>query len=191
MRIGGLFLLVLLVVLLASSAAQAQTDIRFRGIGGTIGIYDPNNWDTAVGIGAFADLGTLARNVGLEANIDWWSKSQDRAFFLGSYKWTVRDIAFGGTVKYFFSELSPSIIPYAGGGLALHFVKAKLKDTTYLGNDIVAAEASDTKIGLDLVGGGLLGKSDKLRFLAEVRYRIVSDWDQFVLRGGVVYYLPK
>jgi opacity protein-like surface antigen len=142
----------------------------FMGIGGKLGLVDPQHFESTIGFGVFADLGTFSPKFHLEANIDYWSKSET---VLGS-EYTVRDFVFGGTVKYVHEVEGQKFKPFGLGGLHLHLINGESQ--------------SDAKVGIDLGGGTYYATSPKLDLMVELRYRVVSDVSQLVLSAGALYY---
>lgn len=166
------FLIVLSLLFFAGSTAFAQ-DMGLMGIGGKLGLVDPKDIESTIGFGVFADLGTFSPKFHLEANIDYWSKSET---VLGR-EFTIRDFVFGGTVKYVHEVGGQKFKPFGLGGLHLHLLKGESQ--------------SDAKIGIDLGGGTYYTTSPKLDLMVELRYRLVSDVGQLVLSAGALYYLGK
>ena len=170
-----------------ATAALAETDIGFKGIGGAIGIADPEDLGAAFDLSVFANLGTFAPHVAFEGVFDFWSKSEN---FL-TYEYSVKDFAFAGRVTYRFDIASnPKIKPFAGGGLGLHFVKTSAPSFSIPGIGI-AGGGSDTKVklGLDFGGGSNFTVGERLDIVAELWFRLVSDVNQIVVKGGVIYWL--
>lgn len=177
-------LFTLAIAILSSGSAFAQSKLGLRAIGGSLAFVNAEDMDAAIGLGAFADLGMVTPNIGLEPVLEYWSKS-DQAF---GVKASVRDIALGCRGKYYFETTNPKIRPYAGAGLGLHFVKAEAS-VSMPGYPTMTSEASDTKLGLD-IGGGFytpIGPNNDLRF--ELWYGLVSDVSQLALRVGVSHKL--
>jgi opacity protein-like surface antigen len=188
MRILGISLAILALGL-ASTAALAEADLGVKGVGAHLDYVDPEGGDGVIGFGGLVELGTIAPNIHLEGNVDYWSDSQTVVYS----KVSIRDIAIGGTVTYYFAgDPNAPMQYYAGGGLGLHMLNAK---ATYDGpyNEYFAGEYdnSDTKLGIDLVGGTRYALSSPFELLGELRYRLVSDSNQFELRAGAVYKLGK
>ena len=186
-----IFLALVLASALAAPAAHAEAKLGIKGIGAHLDYVDPEGLDGVIGVGGLVELGTIAPRVHLEGNVDIWSKSNT----VFSVKTTIRDIAFGGTVTYYFlGEADSPVQYYAGGGLALHMVHAKVSGSYYVPEYYpYSTEASntDTKLGIDLAGGARYALSGPFQVLGELRYRLVSDTNQFELRGGLVYKLGK
>ena len=172
--------LVLVFCLGVSQNAWAKTDLGWRSIGVNAGFVDPDNVDGTVGFGAFANLGNLSPDVRLQPNVGYWSKSQDEF----GVKATISDISFSTRALYMFHNNSAKFHPYAGGGPGLHIVKAKVSMTTP-----VAMEASDseTKLGLDLVGGFTTQLSQKNDLCVDLGYTAVSDVAQLSMKVGVSF----
>lgn len=180
----NVMLLTLALGLLASSQAMAQSHLGLRRAGAAIGYVSPENLDGTVGLGVFADMGTITPEISLEPRLDYWSESQS-AF--GS-KVTIHDVTLGARAKYNFSTSKPNLRPFAGAGLGLHFLHSK-SEITVPGFPTLTAEGSDTKLGLDLGGGVATTLSPRADLLGEMWYGIVSDVSQFSLRVGVSYKL--
>jgi opacity protein-like surface antigen len=177
-------LVVLALGLLSAGQAMAQSNISFRAIGATAAFVSPQDLDGTIGLGVFADLGQLAPNIGLEPNIEFWSKSDNQFGFESS----IRDISVGMRGKYYFEVANPKLRPFAGAGLGLHFLHAETT-ANIPGFGTVNASGDDTKLGLDLGGGISTPINSKNDFHAEAWYGIVSDVNQFALRVGVSHKL--
>jgi len=148
-----------------ADAAFAQAGIDLRGVGLKLGLVNPDGIDAMIGYGALADLGKITPEVMLESNLDYWAEA---AF---------RDLIIGGTAKYMFKNANPTLRPFAGGGVAFHFLKF--------------SDDSRTKVGLHFGGGLFYALSAQLELLADGRYTIVSNASQIALQAGVVYRLTK
>ncbi|HMC37261.1 MAG TPA: outer membrane beta-barrel protein [Actinomycetota bacterium] len=173
--------LAILTCTVASTETQAQANLGLKRIGAAAGFVSPENLDGTFSIGAFADMGTLTPKIGLEPRLDFWSWSNES---FGA-KSTVSDVTLGARGKYFFEVANSRIRPFAGAGLGLHFLHAKVDIPAQGGSPAVTAEDSQTKLGLDLGGGLATPLSPRTDFHAEVWYGIVSDVNQFALRVGV------
>ncbi len=164
---------------MTSQIAAAQSNLGLKAIGGTVGLVDAEGADATAGFGVFADLGTMAPKLRLTTHLDYWSHSED-AF--GGASASVSDVALSARGTYLFPVSSPKIQPYAGVGLGLHFLSAKVEVPGFL-----AAENSDTKLGLELGGGLEAPMGPKTSFIGELWYGIVSDFNQLSLRAGLTY----
>lgn len=186
MNVHKVFLAAVLCAGVCLSGVQAQTIIGFKGIGGHIALVDPDNVNTTFGIGGVVDLGTFIPLLHFEANADYWSKSEGN---FGA-KASVRDIALGASTKYEFKTGNPAVSLFAGGGLAFHFLRGKVpvESVTIEGERIVASD-TDTKIGIDALGGVNLNVSPKVDLVGTLKYRIVSDVNQVVLSAGALVHM--
>jgi opacity protein-like surface antigen len=190
MKRNVLFLLVAICTLL-SQAAFAGSDLGLKGIGGTVGIVDPDNVDATVGFGLLTNWGQITPDIRLESRLDYWSKSQG---LFGGGDASLRDITLGARGKYFFHVVHSSVRPFAGSGLGLHFVRAKVSvpDQDLGGGTILpgfTVSDTTTKLGLDLGGGIETRLNQRNDFLAEAWYGLASDVDQFTLRVGFLHHL--
>lgn len=174
------------------SGARADADIGFKGVGGKLNFVFPDaeGIDNAIGAGVIADLGTIIPELGLQATLDFWSKSED----VGEAEISFRDIAIGARTSYTFPVENNDIRPYVAGGLSIHFVSFEYDGPEFdgffgpVGGDY---EDTDTELGLDLAGGSNFAVSENLDILAEATVRIVSDLTQFVISGGVIYWFGE
>jgi len=174
--------------LMFASAASAK--IGFMGIGGRVGYLKPEDpIDGTFGLGVVADLGTIIPALGLEASVDYWSKSYDISVFDFDEEWTWSDIMIGATAKYMIPTQG-SVMPYVGGGLALHMFKWEWTCQSYdfWGEDLITENCDDTStdIGFHAVGGIDMELSPNLRGGIEGRYAI-ADPDHFGIFGKLTY----
>lgn len=174
-----------------SSGALADADIGFKGAGGKLSFVSPDDIDATIGLGAIVDLGTIIPELGLQATLDFWSKSEDELGAEASF----RDIVLGARTAYNFPVENPDFKPYVAGGLAIHIFHSEvdvppLRDP--FGNVIPGTggtfDDTETKIGLDLAGGTGYAVADNADLIAEAMFRIVSDVSQFVISAGVVFW---
>ena len=179
-------ILALALGLLSAHQAMAQSNIGFRAIGANLAFVSPEDLDGTFGLGVFADLGQIAPNIGLEPNIEFWSWS-DNQFGVES---SIRDISVGARGKYYFEVANPKVRPFAGAGLAMHFLHAE-ESVSIPGFPTMTADGDDTKLGLDIGGGISTALNAKNDFRAEAWYGIVSDVSQFALRVGISHKLGQ
>ena len=173
----NILLVTVLIGVLISSHASAQSGMGLKAIGARVAFVNPEDLDGTIGFGAFADLGTITTNIGLEARADYWSQSEEVA----TVKSSVHDIAVGGRGKYMFELPNTSIRPFIGSGLSVHFLNAKVTDSS---NPSMDADDSQTKFGLDLGGGIATRLTEQVDFRTEAWY-VVSEMDQFSFNMGL------
>ena len=184
MKLRTLLLALALCGLVARDAG-AQANIRLDRIGGAIGYVSPEHVGGTFGLGVFADLGTIAPRIGLEARLDYWSSSDD---IFGTHS-SVRDVTVGARGKYFFPMADPKFRPFAGAGLGFHVVHAEVTIPASPGIPEETFGDSQTKLGLDLGGGVATSIGPRTDLLGELWYGIVSDVSQFSMRVGLSYKL--
>jgi opacity protein-like surface antigen len=165
-----------------TTTAMAAADFGLKGIGVRVGVVEPENLDTTVGFGFFMDLGTFHPNVAFETYVDYWSNSIDVGFMDTSF----RDVAVGAKVEYLFTLSRPTIHPFIGGGLSMHFLQQSV-DLGGLSVPGMSLDVSDTKLGLDLGGGLRAGVAEHLDIIGEAWYSMVPDFNQLVATGGIAY----
>lgn len=163
------------------SKPSSRSDFGLSRLGVEAGLVDPEAVGSTIGFGAFADLGTIARNVRLSTHLGYWSKSEEGFGVEAS----VRDISLVTRAKYMFRVSSPKVQPYVGGGLGLHFYNTEV-DVPGFGS----AEDSSTKLGLDLGGGLSTPLSPKTNLFGELWYT-AADLDQVAMKAGVSFQLSR
>jgi hypothetical protein len=166
---------------LACQSAWAQSDVGLKNAGFAVGIVSPDNLDTTFGFGIYADMGGFTPRVRVEPRLDYWSKSED--VFGGGI--SVRDIAVGTRVKYYFPVSNPKLRPFAGGGLAVHLFKAEVEVYDPFSGGTMSVEDSSTELGIDFGGGLATPVGVRTDFVAEFWYGAVSDFSHFSLRVGL------
>jgi len=186
MRTVSAFLAVvcLCTIGVSSSNAEWSPELGLKGAGFEVGLINADNVDQTFGFGVFANLGTVAPNVMMEAYANYWQVTEQ--FFVTS-EIRMRDISVGTRAKYAFNVNNPKITPYAGAGVGLHFLNAKYEDSVA---PAFNTDASETKLGLDVGGGMLAAVSDRASFVGEAWYSFVPDFNQFSMKIGMEYALP-
>jgi opacity protein-like surface antigen len=179
---------VLLFCTFGSQNAWANTNLGMRSIGVDVGFVDPDNIDGTFGLGVFANMGTLSPEIRLAPHLGYWSKSEE----FGGDKASISDISLGARGQYMFHVSSRKFQPYAGAGLGMHFVHAKVEMAAQdLGGGVIipAMEASDTstKLGLDLGGGFITPLSEKTDFCLDLWYTAVSDVGHLSMKAGLSF----
>lgn len=178
-------LLTIAPCVIIAPAAMAQSDMGLKNLGVAVGFVSPDNLDGTFTFGAFADWGTVAPRVGLESRLDYWSWSES----MFGFETNVRDIILGARGKYYFPTANPKLRPFAGTGLALHFIEQEVTIPPQGGFPPMTASDSQTKLGLDLGGGIVTPVGMRTNFHGEIWYGLVSDVSQFSLRAGLSYKL--
>ena len=166
---------------LLAQAALAQSDVGFKRGGVAIGMVSPENGNTTLGLGVFADMGTIAPRWGLETRLDWWGNSESAFGFDAS----MNDYTLGARTKYAIPTTNTNIRPFMGGGLGIHFLSTKVTTTDPFTGQKMSATASENRLGLDLGGGFATNLNPSTDVLAEAWYGFVSDVNQFSLRLGL------
>jgi len=168
------------VCMLFSQPAVAQSNLGFQRGGVSISMVSPEDVDATLGLGVFADMGTLAPRWGLETRLDWWSHSE--TFFNTDVG--VTDITLGARTKYHFPTNS-TVQPFVGAGLGLHFLSMEVGVVDPITGFAMTADASETRLGVDLGGGISTPLNASTNLLAEGWFGLVSDFNQFSLRLGL------
>jgi opacity protein-like surface antigen len=163
--------------------ASAQANLHLESAGFEVGLISPENAGGTVGVGAFANLGTVAPRVRLTSHLDYWGDSQS-AF---GTKASVSDVAMTVRGQYLFQVADSRLEPFAGAGLGVHLVHAKVEVLDPFSGQTMTSEDSSTKLGLELGGGVSYPMSPRTDLQGEIWYAIVSDVDQLALRVGLAF----
>ena len=97
-------------------SASSNSGLGFRGIGARIGYVDPENASGTAALGGHIDMGQFVRNVNLVPFVEYWSA--------GVAGYDRSDFTVDTNVNVDFPLKGGTLIPYVGGGLWLHFLKA-------------------------------------------------------------------
>jgi len=180
-------LVAMAICTLTATHALAAANVALRGIGLKVGVVNPEDVDMTLGAGLIADLGTVHPNIALESYAGFWSQTEE---FYGS-EFRVRDFAVGAKAKYMFKVSNPSVQPFAGAGLGLHFLNAHVETPSFdFGGVIIPGTSvgdTDTDLGLDLGGGLRIDTGSQFSFVGEGWFTLVSDVNHFSLMAGAVY----
>jgi len=157
----------------AMAAAPAEGHgMGFQGMGARIGFVDPEGASGTVALGLHVDLGEFVKSVHIMPLVEYWK--------VGVSSVDVSDLTLATDVDLDFPLQGGRVVPYAGGGLGLHFVKAD--DPLF-----PAGNVSDTKLGLNIQGGIKNQVMPNLGLFGEVKYVFVSDFNQLKIMGGFTY----
>jgi Outer membrane protein beta-barrel domain len=167
----------LVFLIVAGSASSLWAQDRSIGLG--LGYVKPSNVDGTIWFTANAHF-KLREKVVLEPELGYWRKSMS---FPPLVDVSISDFNLGGNVLYRPPSHNSSVRFSVGGGLGLHFLSGK---AAVLG---FGASDSATKVGVHLLAGATFGQSPSLRYFANARYDVVSDFSQFKIYGGVRFKL--
>jgi len=187
MKKATLAMLVALCATVFVTGAHAAADVGIKGIGARIGWVSAEDVDATFQLGTFVNLGTVADNMALTANLDFWRTTEENPF---GDDVSFRDIALSGRANYMFPVENPKFSPFVGGGVSLHFLTVNVP-AIYLGSVQVTTGLDDTEIrpGLDLGGGFGYQIAEQMDLVTDAWASFVSDANQFALRVGLQYNL--
>ena len=179
MKIVAFVALACLLSTAAPSMAQEEArSLGLHGIGGELGLANPEIIDGTVGFGVQADLGDIRPNLAIVAGVKYWSAS-DNAF---SSSVDVSEISLNGDAYYHF-PIKSSFRPFAGAGVAFTNTSVSEGETTFGGG---------TGFGLNLFGGARYPASTNIDVYSEARLKLgSSSFDAFTIKVGAMYLLNK
>ena len=172
-----IFILSTVIILISCTKIFPQTDIGFKGIGGQLGIVNPDGpGGSTLMFAAIADLGKFTPLISFDAHLAYWKKSEP--------SFSLRDLILGGTAKYYFPFSDPKFSPFAGAGLAIHIFKRSF--------EILAPTSSstDTELDLHITGGTLYKLAPNIDGIGQISYTL-GDAEQFaILFGAIFKFIP-
>ena len=160
------------LALAAQQNATASHGLGLQGFGARIGLVDPEDASSTVALGAHVDAGEFVKNVHVMPYVEYWK--------VGVAGVDTRDFTVATDVNLDFPLQGGTVVPYAGGGLGLHFLHADIP--AGFGGD-----ASRTKLGLNIQGGIRNQVMPNLGLFGEVRFSFVDTADQLKVMGGFTY----
>ncbi|HQU74102.1 MAG TPA: outer membrane beta-barrel protein [Calditrichia bacterium] len=176
--------LLLFATMVTLSPLAAQADLGFKGVGAKVGFVSvQNDIGSSLGFGVMADWGTILPRLNLFSSLDYWSHSESAG---NNAEGSWRDITVAATAHYYFPLSSSKVMPYAAGGLAIHFYKASVDIPNQAGFNFGSASASTTAFGIDLGGGVQMNLSPTLDLVADGRFR-VGEANFLAITAGALY----
>jgi len=181
---------VVAVLVLASSVALAQ-QIGFKGVGGGIGYTSVSfsSGASSESLGGFAIsghayLGEITSGIGFYPEVLYWHTSKD---FGAGVTWSVSDFAINANAHYNI-KVQGSVMPYVGAGLGLNFLSSTVQVAIpFFGTTEVSG--SNTRLGINLLGGADYAVNSKLRIGGELRYVLASDFNHLLIQATFTYAL--
>ena len=181
---------VLALIALGGAPALAA-EIGLEGIELRAGLVDlEGEGGSTIGFSGTADLGTLAPNFGLEAGIDFWTKSWGDTD-IWDFSWT--NIAFLGTVRYEFPT-EGSFKPFAFGGLGFHLYSWSSEYKGPQGgiwDQYVDTDGSDLEFGFHIGAGAEMPLSDSMNFTARGGFNANGGADYLFIQAGVKFLMGE
>jgi opacity protein-like surface antigen len=176
-----------LVVLVALVAVVGNAQIGLKAIGGEAGYasysFSGSGSSSTLGgflVGGVANLGELAPALSLYPSVTYSSAKKD----VSGATVKVSDFAVNGNVKYSFK--GEGFTPYIGGGIGLNFASATVTVPAFFGFGGGEVTSSDTKIGINLLGGAEF-KISKMTGFVQAGYCLISDMNQLQIVAGVMF----
>lgn len=153
-------------------AEQAQADDK-ASLGVGLGLVDASNVGSTLWLTANVRF-ALSERVSLEPEIGFWSKSDA---FLG-VDVSIKDFNVGANAVYRIPK--DKVTFHVGGGVGLHNLTGKIGVL-----DLFEESDSETKLGLQVLGGVEYRASDAVALYGRVRLDLISDVNQTKLYAGI------
>ena len=153
-----------------------------------------NAGETAIGIGAGyvdpADVGGTAwftanvrfkvsHSIAIEPEVGYWKKSESIPSLLDV---SIKDLNVGANVL-FTAPVGSKVVVSLGGGVGAHFLKGAVGLLGFQDSE------SETKFGGQILSGLDFEASESIALFVNVRYDLVSDFNQFKAYGGIRFRL--
>ncbi len=168
-----------LVAALASPAVVQAADEPLGGLYGLsvgAGLVKAPHQSSTLGFLARADVGTY-QILSFLPTFEYWSQSTEAE----GTKVSRHDLTAGLDLRVRFSQ-GPTR-PYAGGGVAFHFLNLK----TNSGGSLAETSDSSVKLGACLLGGVEFKQTDSFAWFAEGKVRFVSRMNTLKALAGITY----
>jgi opacity protein-like surface antigen len=182
-----IFSLTILFLIMAYSLVSAG-DLKLYSIGPKLGFIMPEDpWDSGLLIGARANLGELFTGGKLMPFAQYWSSGYEYAELNQTEDISLSNIQIGADLGYFI-ESAPGL--YVGGGLSINIISVDVPGYSVMGVTYGGGSDSETKIGIDLMGGYQMPIGKNTGFV-EAKYNIISDFNTFEIGVGLLFDLAK
>lgn len=176
-------LMVLSIVLLLTTYSFGQ-NLGLNAIAPKVGVIMPEDpWDTGFLVGAQADMGTVAENLGLFPFVAYWSSGYD----LLGVDLTLSNIQIGADVHYAVPNVQGL---YAGGGLSFNILSIEFPSYNYLTGESTTDSDSESKIGFGFLAGYEIQLGGNAGFV-EAKYNIISDLNTLEIAAGIYFDMTK
>jgi hypothetical protein len=172
-------LIVLGILAVVSSVSVAQLGLNAVGV--VAGLVSVSN-DVGSGfvIGAGVDLGELMPGIHLRPDLGYWSVTKSSS----GVDLKFSDFVINANVVYPINSGGMKSPFYVGGGLGFNSVSSEA-NVPLLGK----VSSSNSRIGINFLGGAGFPISPKMMLHGEARYVLVSDFSHFVIAAGVAFAL--
>ena len=179
-------------VLLATCSVSPAQQIRVRGVGGGIGytsisLSSGRTSQTLDGfaISAHADLGEITSGIRLYPELLYFHTSKDLG---GGVTQSVNDVAISAN-GHVGIRLQGKFTPYVGAGLGVNFLGNSTETTDQRRGTTKGVTNSETRFGLNLLGGADYTVNSRLKIGGELRYVLASDFNHVIIRATATYAL--
>jgi hypothetical protein len=179
--ISGLALAILTLSAPAFAQRNQTTGLGIRGIGVRLGLVDPEGGSSALMYGVHLDAGQLVPNVHVVPSVEYWSVGSN----VGTINTDYSDLAIKLDANVDFPLQDQRLVPYLGGGLGLHRIKAETNQFLVRPGDL---NDSRTKLGFTIQGGMRNDFTPNLSLFGELGYAFVENANQLRLLGGFTYH---
>jgi len=125
---------------------------------------------------------SLSKHIEIMPTIEWWRNSNSIKPY--DIQTTRKDATLGVDARWNFG--GATFKPYAGAGIALHFLSNRVSAPSLGLNN---ATDSVTKGGLALLGGVSFALSGRFENFLDLKYHHVTDYRQLKINWGITYNL--
>jgi hypothetical protein len=169
-----------MIAALLSFPAAAHAQFHFTGMDGMMQTVKQEGQSAFSGLGLRGRITSddLPVHLTLMPTLEYWRNSANLRDF--NIEAAQKDLALGLDARY---EMAfGTWHPYAGGGLAAHFINSTLSAPS---QGIERAQQDHTKFAPDILAGLQLAPLGPIQSFLEVKYAFVTDYQQFKLNWGL------
>lgn len=190
-----IFVLMAVVLILSLSLPASAANMGLKRVNGQVGILFPStsgiDYGFSLSLGAGADFGEITDNLILVPNLSYWIMNANPPGSLSGADFSASNFQIEVDVQYYLKDVKGL---YFGGGPSINFTSISTEYTVtypFIGTQTYGGSASDTKIGLGLLGGYETMVGNSLTGFAQAKYNIVSDVNTFAIIVGVWFDVNK
>jgi opacity protein-like surface antigen len=186
-------LVTIVTLVILSSLAQAQ-GLGLNGIGAgagytTVSFNNSGVSETLPGfaVSAFANFGENMNGFSLYPEIQYFktSKNFSNAAINSTATWKLSDFAINLNVHYSIPA-GETVSTYIGAGIGYNMLSS---DVTVSGLLSGSNSTTDSRFGINILGGANINVGKVMALFVEPRYVIASDINHFIIKAGVTFAL--
>jgi hypothetical protein len=187
------FVLMVIALVLSLSLPASAANMGLKRLNGQLGLLFPSTEGLSYGVGfllgAGADMGEITDNLHLVPSLSYWIMSPDiEGAETSGFDVSASNFQIAVDLQYYLKDVKGL---YFGGGLSVNFVSISFDYPPEYAQYIGDTSASDTEIGIGLLGGYEMPINKTTTGFAHAKYNIISDLNTFAIVFGVWFDMSK